>query len=66
MKIILAIIIVSFRIFLGIQILKWIILKVQNPQLHNISEIELYIVGILFDTWVSSSHGNIEIKKIEN
>lgn len=62
MKLILGIIIILLRFYIGIQILKWIILEFQNPTLHSVSEIELYLVAILFDTWISISHKEIEVE----
>jgi hypothetical protein len=62
MKFLLGIIIIFLRFYIGIQILYWIILKIQSPQSHNLSEIELYLVVVLFDTWICASHGDVEIK----
>jgi len=66
MRFLLSIIIILLRFYIGIQIVYWIILKIQNPQAHTLSEIELYLVTILFDTWISTSHGDVEIKINKN
>jgi hypothetical protein len=56
------IIILLLRFYIGIQIIKWIILEIQYPVVHSISEIELYLVIVLFDTWICASHGDVEVK----
>ena len=50
------------RLFVGIKIIYWIIEKINYPQIHSISEIELFLVIVVFDTWVSSSQSGIDIK----
>lgn len=65
MKFLLGIIIVILRFYIGIKILYWIILKLQSPQFHSISEIDVFLVSILFDIWISTSHGNIEVGVIK-
>jgi hypothetical protein len=36
------------------------------PELHSISEIEGYLVVILFDIWISSSQNEIDVKFIKD
>jgi hypothetical protein len=36
------------------------------PELHSISEIEIYLVIILFDVWISSSQNEIDVKFIKD
>jgi hypothetical protein len=36
------------------------------PELHSISEIEIYLVIIFFDTWISSSQNEIDVKFIKD
>lgn len=38
-------------------------MEVSNPELHNISEIEGYLVFAVFDIWISHSTTSIEIFK---
>ena len=51
------------KLYLGIRILIWAIMEVSNPELHNISEIEGYLVFAVFDIWISHSTTSIEIFK---
>jgi hypothetical protein len=62
MKIALSIFLILCRFFVGIKILYWIIEKFNYPQIHSISEIELFLVIVVFDTWISSSQSGIDIK----
>jgi hypothetical protein len=62
MKIILSVFLILCRLFVGIKIIYWIIEKINYPQIHSISEIELFLVIVVFDTWVSSSQSGIDIK----
>ena len=62
MKIILSIFLILCRLFVGIKIIYWIVGKINYPQVHSISEIELFLVIVVFDTWVSSSQSGIDIK----
>jgi hypothetical protein len=62
MKIILSIFLILCRLFVGIKILYWIVGKINYPVIHSISEIELFLVIAVFDTWISSSQSGIDIK----
>ena len=62
MKIILSVFLILCRLFIGTKILYWVVGKINHPELHLISEIDLYLVIIIFDTWISSSQNNIDIK----
>ena len=62
MKIILSIFLILCRLFVGIKILYWIVVKIKYPEIHSISEIELCLVIAVFDTWISSSQSGIDIK----
>jgi hypothetical protein len=35
------------------------------PQLHSISEIEFYLVIMVFDGWIGKSQDNIDIKVVK-
>ena len=62
MRIIIAIFLILCRFWVGFKILSWIVSEYTSPELHSISEIELYLVIIFFDTWVSLSQTDIDIK----
>ena len=62
MRIIIAIFLILCRFWVGFKILSWIVLEYNLPELHSISEIELYLVIIFFDTWVSLSQTDVDIK----
>jgi hypothetical protein len=64
MKHLAAILIIFGKIYLGIRILWWAILKMQRPELHNISEIDVFLVLLVFDIWIGQQ--NIEIEKMDN
>jgi hypothetical protein len=61
MRIIIAIFLILCRFWVGFKILSWIVSEYNSPELHSISEIELYLVIIFFDTWVSLSQTDINI-----
>jgi len=62
MRIIIAIFLILCRFWVGFKILFWIVSEYNSPELHSISEIELYLVIIFFDTWVSLSQTDVDIK----
>lgn len=63
MKSFLILLVLIGKIFLGAKILWWIWLKSSNPELHNLSEIEGYLVLLVFDIWIGGQ--NVEIEKIK-
>jgi hypothetical protein len=54
------------KLYLGIRILIWAIMEVSNPELHNISEIEGYLVFAVFDIWISHSTTTIKVMNEED
>ena len=66
MRILLSIFLILSRIYIGYHVLAWIIAKSVHSELHSVSEIEIYIVLIVFDTWVAKSQDNIDIKITKN
>jgi hypothetical protein len=66
MKIILSVFLILCRLFIGIKIIYWIIEKINYPQIHSISEIELFLVIVVFDTWISLSQSGVDIKINKN
>jgi hypothetical protein len=61
MRIIIAIFLILCRFWVGFRVLSWIVSEYNSPELHTISEIELYLAIIFFDTWVSLSQTDINI-----
>jgi len=48
---------------LGTRILWWVFLKFTSPELHSFSEIEAYVVLLIFDMWIGGQ--NVEIEKVK-
>jgi hypothetical protein len=48
------------KLYLGFRILIWGIMEISNPELHNLSEIEGYLVFAVFDIWISHSTTSIK------
>ena len=65
-KIFLAFIITIVKFLIFVKVSSWIILNVFTNIPHPISEIEIYLVLILLDTWFSSQPVEITIKKFED
>ena len=40
------------KIYLGVRIMWWVFLKFTSPELHSFSEIEVYVVLLIFDMWI--------------
>jgi hypothetical protein len=66
MKILLSIFLIFLRLWVGYHILSWIISESFHPELHSLSEIEVYLVVMVFDNWISKSQDNIEFKIVKN
>ena len=66
MRLLLSIFLILSRIYVGYHVLAWIISKSSHPELHSVSEIEIYLVLMVFDTWVAKSQDNIDIKITKN
>jgi hypothetical protein len=41
----------------------WVFLKFSAPELHNISEIDVYVVLLIFDIWIGGQ--SVEIERIK-
>lgn len=39
----------------------WLIQEYKYPELHTISDIEFYLVLLIFDTWISISNSGVEL-----
>ena len=51
------------KIYLGVRIMWWVFLKFTSPELHSFSEVEAYVVLLIFDIWVGGQ--SVEIEKIK-
>jgi hypothetical protein len=61
MKILLGIFLIIIRIVVAVKIISWMIQEYNYPELHSISEVEFYLVFLIFDIWISISNSGIEI-----
>jgi hypothetical protein len=66
MKSIFTLLVLLAKLYLGFKILIWAIMEVNNPELHNLSEIEGYLVFAVFDIWISHSTTSIKSMKEED
>ena len=63
MRTIFTLIILLGKLYLGIRVLWWIVLEISHPELHTISEIEGFLVLLVFDVWVGQQNGEIDKTK---
>ena len=63
MKSFFVLLVVIGKIYLGARIMWWVFLKFSAPELHNFSEIDAYVVLLIFDIWVGGQ--SVEIEKIK-
>jgi hypothetical protein len=61
MKILLSIILFIIRIVVAVKILFWLVQESKYPELNTISDIEFYLVFLIFEIWLSTSINNIEL-----
>jgi hypothetical protein len=52
------------KLYLGIRVLWWIVLETSQPEFHTISEIEGYLVLLVFDVWLGQQNGEIDKSKV--
>lgn len=52
MKLFFVFLVLIGKIYLGCRILWWVFLKFTSPELHTFSEIEVYVVLLIFDMWI--------------
>jgi hypothetical protein len=65
MKILISVFLIIIRIVVGLKIMFWLIQEYNYPALHSISDVEFYLVFLIFDIWVSISNSGIEIPNKE-
>jgi hypothetical protein len=53
MKKFITILIALCKILIAVKVLWWIFEKSTKPELHSFEEIELYVVVLIFDTWIT-------------
>jgi hypothetical protein len=39
----------------------WLIQEYNYPELHSISDVEFYLVFLIFDIWISISNSGVEL-----
>jgi len=61
MKILISVFLIIIRIVVGLKIMFWLIQEHNFPELHSISDVEFYLVFLIFDIWISISNSGIEI-----
>jgi hypothetical protein len=54
MKKFITILIALCKILIAVKVLWWIFQKSTKPELHSFEEIELYVVVLIFDTWITN------------
>jgi len=62
MKLLLSLFLIFLRLWIGYHIIKWLVGEYHYPELHSMSEIEFYLVVMVFDGWIGKSQDNIELK----
>jgi hypothetical protein len=62
MKIFIGLVLIFFRFFLAYKILSWVGQEINAPDLQSISDIEIYLVGIILDIWITTQNNQIDIE----
>jgi len=60
-KLFISFLIIISRIYVGVRVISWIILKIITEIPHPLSEIEIYLVIMILDIWVSSQYSGIVV-----
>jgi hypothetical protein len=58
-KLFVSFLIIISRIYVGVRVISWIILKIITEIPHPLSEIEVYLVIMFLDIWVSSQGSDV-------
>lgn len=66
MKILLSIFLIFLRLWVGYHIISWLVAESVHPELHSMSEIEFYLVVMVFDGWIAKSQDNIQLTVVKN
>ena len=62
MKLFIGLLILVGKLYLFGRVLFWAIMKLRNPEMHSISEIEGYLVLLICDIWISQNVDKESIK----
>jgi hypothetical protein len=62
MKIVLGFFLIIIRIIVAFKVSYWLYKEYNYPEIHSISDIEFYLVFLLFDIWISISNNGIEVE----
>jgi hypothetical protein len=62
MKVLLSLFLIFLRLWVGYHIISWLVEEYSRPEFHSMSEIEFYLVVMVFDGWISKSQNNIDLK----
>jgi hypothetical protein len=62
MKILIGLVLIFFRFFLAFKILSWVGQEINAPDLRSISDIEIYLVGVILDIWITTQNNQIDIE----
>jgi hypothetical protein len=62
MKILLGFFLLIIRIIVAFKVIYWLYEEYNYPEIHSISDIEFYLVFLLFDIWISISNTGIEVE----
>jgi hypothetical protein len=65
MKVLLSLFLIFLRLWIGYHIISWLVGEYSQPELHSMSEIEFYLVIMVFDGWIGKSQDNIELTVIK-
>jgi hypothetical protein len=65
MKVLLSLFLIFLRLWVGYHIISWLVLEYSHPESHSISEIEFYLVLMVFDGWIGKSQDNVELTVIK-
>lgn len=63
MKKIFIFIVSIIKILIAAKIVWWLVLQGFEPESHPISEIQGYLVFLIFDTWIITSSQNLNLDK---
>jgi len=61
MKVLLSLFLIFLRLWIGYHIISWLVREYSHPEFHSMSDIEFYLVIMVFDGWVAKSQNNIEL-----
>ncbi len=66
MKVLLSLFLIFLRLWIGYHIVSWLIKEYTHPEFQSMSEIEFYLVLMVFDGWVAKSQNNIELTVVKS